>query len=170
PNEDPMKGIVPVGNTGGPFLMTFSIERNCRAAADVACLVNPDGSMRTLSLRLPGQNATDAPFYNLHLDLPGMRAGHVPGVVFDDFLFTVTSPDFSDRTGTSASAVNSSLEWLGRPDWRNVQGVSPETSDSDASDPDGRPNLVDADWHDDGVTFFPLSIKPGKQANGAFGV
>jgi hypothetical protein len=176
PNEDPMKGIVPVGNGGGvaggsgggTYVMTFSIERSCHAAADVACLVNPDGSLRTLSLRLPGQTAVDAPFYNLRLDLPSMRAGHVAGVVFDDFVFTLTPPDYNDRPGPAASAINSSLEWLGRPDWRNFQAVSPEESPTDPSDPDGRVNLTDNDRHDDGVVFYPTTIKPGNRAIGRF--
>ena len=36
--------------------------------------------------------------------------------------------------------------------------------------PDGRRNLVDNDRYDDGVTFFPLTFKPGRTGDARYSV
>ncbi|HZN95178.1 MAG TPA: S8 family serine peptidase, partial [Myxococcales bacterium] len=137
-DEDPTRGIVPLGNEGGLYAATFSVERADLAGAGA-------GRPRTLGLRRPGQTSADAPFFTLALDLAAMREGRVPGVVFDDFVFEVTAPDFGDapdRGGltvarglplypTSLAAngarhLDSSLEWLGQPDKPAHEAVSPE--------------------------------------------
>jgi hypothetical protein len=163
-DEDPTSGVVPVGNRGGEYVMTFSARRSD--------LVDANGRPRTLSLRRPGQTAADAPFFNLKLDLVDMRRGDVPAVSFDDFVFEITPPDFGDAPDLSvvgiggyptslenegARHLNANLEWLGKFDRPNVQsvspehdavpevGVDPETGDlvqgADTSDPDGVPNV-----------------------------
>jgi hypothetical protein len=189
-DEDPMRGIVPIGNEGGGgrYVATFSVER--------ADLLGGGGRPRTLALRKPGQTAADAPFFTLALDLTAMREGHVPGVVFDDFVFEVTSPDFGDAPdqggqtmvrGTAAYPtsllslgarhLDSSLEWLGQPDRPVQEAVSPEHDATSSPsrrvvDPDGIENVraggqgetprSDLDRFDDGVLFFPLTYVPGQ--------
>ncbi|HVE82525.1 MAG TPA: S8 family serine peptidase, partial [Myxococcales bacterium] len=195
-DEDPTRGIVPMGNEGGLYAATFSVER--------ADLLGPGGKPRTLSLRKPGQTAADAPFFTLSLDLPVMREGRVPGVVFDDFVFEVTLPDFGDApdqggmtvargsplyptslASDGARHLDSSLEWFGQPDRPAEQAVSPEhdgaaTPGRRLVDPDGventRPGLQgelpksDLDRFDDGVLFFPLTYVPGQTGKVQFTV
>jgi hypothetical protein len=177
-DEDPTSGVVPVGNNGGEYIMTFSIERTD--------LVDAEGNFtKTLSLRRPGDTVNDASFYNLRLNLQKMRDGLIPGVVFDDFVFEITPTDFGDAfddeddrddfptflvTSNGARHLNTNLEWFGKVP--NIQSVSPEqnagqesdTRAPDASvDPDGFTNFEvfsDRDRFDNGVTFFPLTYKP----------
>ena len=166
-NEDPTSGIVPVGNNEGEYIITFSIERRD--------LVDAQGNWRTLSLRRSGDDANDPPFFSLRLDLARMRAGLVPGVAFDDFVFEILAPDFGDAPDPpypttlikdGARHLNSNLEWLGQPGLPQIQGVSPEFDATDPADPDGQPNLrggnADLDRFDDGVIFFPLTYIPGQ--------
>ena len=174
-------GTVPVGNAGGEHVMTFSIHRDQ--------LKRTEGrQLRVLSLR-SGKSVSDAPFFNLPLDLPAMRLGRVAGVSFDDFVFEVTPADFGDSpdnpgdpsdystlliydaigqvSGNGARHLNSNLEWLGSTNAR--QSVSAEVNANDASDPDGVPNTFtsqdasysDLDRGDDGVRFFPLTYVTG---------
>ncbi len=177
PGEDPTSGVVPVGNSGGEYVMTFSIEQDD--------LVRDP--MSTLSLRRPDETAEDAPFFQLAVDkksLELMRSGiqNVPGVVFDDFVFEITPPDFGDAPlsypveyepsrrrpeGDGARHLNSNLEWFGRPSRPQVQSVSPEQNPTEAPDPDGVENVrvdraaQDLDRYDDGVVFYPLTYAPG---------
>lgn len=171
PDEDPTSGVVGIGTRlagRGEYLLSFSIRRS-----ELLNGANP----RILSLRRPGQTAANAPYFNLRLDLAALRAGSVPGVVFDDFVFEVTAPDFGDA-GSEATAhvtalaaqgprhLNSANEWLGRPDASPGLSVSPEHDANTEIDPDGRPNRSatehDLDRFDDGVVFFPLGYKPGQ--------
>ncbi|MFQ5793539.1 MAG: GEVED domain-containing protein [Candidatus Bipolaricaulia bacterium] len=185
-DEDPTSSIIPVGNSGGEYIITFSIERSD--------LVDADGELKTLSLRRPGQGVDDAPFSNLRLDLQKMRDGSIPGVVFDDFVFEITPTDFGDAnkqgyptplSADGARHLNTNLEWLGQPDRPNVDSVSPEQDAGDGptvqvSDPDGvnniHPNVQAVDPHDDldrfddGVVLFPLTYKPGEQGKVEFTV
>lgn len=143
-DENPTDGVVPVGTRvpgRGEYVSVFSIRRED--------LKNPDGSLRVLSLRMPGQDADDPPFYNLRLQVGKMATGRVPGVTYDDFVFELTPPDFGDafddgdfRNGgeystllisNGARSLNSNLEWLGpHPDTGSAEsdvwlhGVSPE--------------------------------------------
>jgi hypothetical protein len=164
-DEDPVSGIVPLGSQSD-FLATFSIER-----ADLA----PVGQRaRVLTLRRPGQTAGDDPFFTLELDLIAMRKGEVSGVVFDDFVFEITMPDYGDLIVQSqqndAHHVQSSLEWLGGGSGIPFEGVSFEHSVVDVFDSDGISNwsldpgslfLDDLDWLDNGLTFYPLTYLPG---------
>ncbi|MGB2984156.1 MAG: PKD domain-containing protein [Candidatus Bipolaricaulia bacterium] len=173
-DEDPTSGIVPVGNEGGEYVMTFSIERTD--------LIDEKGKPLTLSLRRPGQTAADAPFLNLRLDLEEMRTGSVPGVVFDDFVFEITPADFGDAPASygtllkdnGARHMNTNLEWLGKPGRPNQQSVSPEQDADSEVDQDGTPNILngnpDLDRYDDGVVFFPLTYVPGKKGKVEFTV
>jgi uncharacterized repeat protein (TIGR01451 family) len=178
PFEDPTSGIVPVGNDGGEYIITFSIER-----ADL--IGDSLSASPTLSLRRPGQTAADAPFFNLELgadQLKLMRSNpqKIPGVVFDDFVFEITPADFGDATfayptdykpqekgyeGEGARHLNSNLEWLGKPARPQIQSVSPEQLPKSDVDPDGIPNVknppYDLDRYDDGVVFYPLTYLPG---------
>ncbi|UCF05202.1 MAG: S8 family peptidase [bacterium] len=175
PDEDPTSGIVPIGNDGGEYYATFSIERG-------------DIAGKTLSLRRPGETEDDPPFYNLRLELDKMREGKVPGVIFDDFVFEITPTDFGDAqdvakryptilSSDGAHSLNSNLEWFGRAGSAaftvNDLSVSPEPNAfeeeyPDATiDPDGTMNLgrkrteYDLDRFDHGVRFYPLQYKPG---------
>jgi hypothetical protein len=173
PNEDPMSGIVPVGSASN-YIATFSIERGDLLA----------GSPRTLSLRRAGQTAADAPFYNLELNLSKLRAGEVPGVVFDDFVFEVTLPDFGDGgarypvtlADNGARHLQHTLEYFARINNSGdaLLGASPELNVLDAHDPDGISNwgvdLDDLDGYDDGVTFYPLTYRPGDTGRADFTV
>ncbi len=58
--EDPTSGVVPVGNNGGEYVLTFSIECDDLLRGNTP---------RTLGLRRPGEGLDKAPFYNLKLDL-----------------------------------------------------------------------------------------------------
>lgn len=163
-DEDPTSGVVPVGTKEGEYLIAVSIQRKCAATdGQSPCLIAPDGKRRTLSLRRPGQNGSDAPFLNLDLNLEKMRKGDIPGVAFDDFVFEVTPVDYSDRqTAQNLRAwhLNTNLEWLGKPDRISIQSVSSEFDFEDSVDPDGVTNPDDRDRYDDGVVFFPLTYKP----------
>jgi uncharacterized repeat protein (TIGR01451 family) len=172
-DEDPTSGIVPVGNDGGEYIMTFSIQKD-----DLV----KDGKLLSLSIRRPGQTAADAPFFNLKLDLEEMRKGKVPGVVFDDFVFEITPADFGDAPASygtllkdnGAHHANTNLEWLGKPGRPNHQSVSPEQDADSEVDQDGVPNISgqqpDLDRYDDGVVFFPLTYVPGKKGRLEFTV
>ena len=122
-----------MGNNGGEYIITFSVTRDE--------LVDAAGKGRTLSLRKPGATVDDPPFFNLRLDTRAMRNGDVPGVVFDDFVFEVTPPDFGDAPDLTALGLsgyptsldnnggrhlNTNLEWFGTLDSPNVDSVSPE--------------------------------------------
>lgn len=162
-NEDPTSGIVPVGSTSD-FLLTFSIERSDLIKA---------GGKKSLQLRRPGQTAADAPFFLLELDLAKMRQGELPGVVFDDFVFEITPPDFGDASASPTSLaddgarhLNFQLEYFGKANATfSLDAVSPEHKVFGVPDPDGITNwginLEDLDGHDDGLVFYPLSYKPG---------
>jgi len=180
-DEDPTSGVVPIGNNGGEYIMTFSIKRSD--------LIDAEGKPRVLSLRKPGQDADDPPYYNLRLELQMMRNGEVPGVVFDDFVFEITPTDFGDARDrpydsllrrNGARSLNTNLEWFGKPNKTNVESVSPEpdasTEDNapDAHiDPDGVMNIYwspDLDRYDDGVVFYPLTYIPGGKGKVKFTV
>ncbi len=198
--EDPLAEIVPVGtavNNRGQYAMHFSIQRSDLYGA----LPNgmPDVTKpKTLTVRrrgvTSGQVAAGAavakPLFNLRLDTVLMRSGNVSGVVFDDFVFTITPADFGDaaiaptllRAGgatpeNGARHLNSNLEWLGKLDPPadvngnpNLKGVSPEhNADFEANTGDARVDIDgvtnrkgfhDRDGRDDGVVFFPLTFKP----------
>jgi hypothetical protein len=188
-DDDPTRGIVPMGNEGGFYSATFSAERSDLAGAGA-------GRPRTLALRKPGQTSADAPFFTLALDLTAMREGRVPGVVFDDFVFEITFPDLGDapdqggRTVARGSPVyptslisegarhlDSSHEWFAAPDKPAHEAVSPEhdavaTAGKRLVDPDGidnvraggqgKPPQSDLDRFDDGILFFPLTYVPGQ--------
>jgi len=181
PFEDPTSGIVPVGNQGGEYVITFSIERGDLVGGSL-------DATPTLSLRRPNETAADAPFFNLELgkeQLKIMRSNpqKIPGVVFDDFVFEVTPTDFGDASfayptdykpldkgysGEGARHLNSNLEWLGKPRRPQIQSVSPEQLPTSEVDPDGIPNVLkrgatsyDLDRYDDGVVFYPLTYLPG---------
>ncbi|MCG8408388.1 MAG: S8/S53 family peptidase [Phycisphaerales bacterium] len=185
--EDPTTGIVPVGtriNDRGQYVMTFSIERKDLFESNDEG--NPDPSKpKTLSIRRRGKGVGDRPIFNLRLETTKMRTGVVTGVTFDDFVFTVTPPDYGDATKSptllsedGARHENSNFEWLGRLNAPNIKSVTPEhnadkddTTGGDAEvDVDGvdnRHDFHDRDGRDDGVLFFPLTYKtaagnPGK--------
>jgi uncharacterized repeat protein (TIGR01451 family) len=171
--EDPTSGVVPLGSRS-EFLATFSIERSDLLKAN---------GLRILSLRRPGQGPDDAPFFNLELNLSAMRRGSVPGVVFDDFVFEVTLPDFGDGSASPTTLadngprhLNNMLEYIGRMNnsGNALEGVSPEHNVFIFSDPDGIPNwgvdLEDLDRYDDGVTFYPLTYVPGRKGRVDFRV
>jgi len=163
--EDPTLGIVPIGNGGSQFTTTFSITRDA--------LIRGDGRPAVLSLRLPGEDGADPAFFSLRLDLRAMRAGRVPGVSFDDFVFEITPVDFGDAFDAVGSArayptllgnsgarhLNTSLEWFGLPDTPNSASVSAEANasndetDYDIADPDGQVNIG---LTSNGITMIPL--------------
>jgi hypothetical protein len=117
-----------------------------------------------------------------------MRAGNIPGVVFDDFVFEITPTDFGDAPLTHTTRLldqgprhlNTNLEWLGQGNAENVESVSPEPDAQDSRaidadlpdatiDPDGVENVdarlgPDRDRFDDGVVFFRDTYRPGKTA------
>ena len=162
-SEDPTSGIVPLGSQSD-FLLTFSIERSD--------LVKGGGN-RVLQLRRPGQGADDAPYFNLELKLQPMRDGEIPGVVFDDFVFEITPPDFGDAAATPTTLAEDGahhrhvqMEYFGSIiALTSVDAVSGEHNVLDFSDVDGISNwgidLHDLDGKDDGMVFYPLSYKPG---------
>lgn len=164
PNEDPTSGMVPLGSNSN-FLITFSMERDD--------LIKPGGP-RVLQLRRPGQTADDPPFFNLALHLQRMRDGEIPGVVFDDFVFEVTPPDFGDAYASPTTLaengprhLHTQPEYFGRLDAQgSLDAVSPEHDVIDPHDVDGVPNwrggLLDLDGKDDGITFYPLTYKQGE--------
>ena len=148
------RGTVPVGTERGEFVTTFSIRRE-----DLA-------SRKNLSLRLPGQTASDPAYFNLPLDILSMRSGQVAGVTFDDFIFEVTPPDFGDAPDSTAPMadgagtvgyptvlryaagkavengarhLNSNFEWLGLGS--SATSVSAEVNADSHSDSDGTPNI-----------------------------
>ncbi|MGH8479017.1 MAG: S8/S53 family peptidase [Gammaproteobacteria bacterium] len=179
-DEDPTRGIVPVGVRAGEFLTAFSIQQRD--------LTNCTVRECTLSLREPGQGPEQRPFFSLRLgtrQLGLMRGGAVPGVVYDDFVFEITPADFGDAPSPyptrladrGARSLNSNLEWLGihprsgegaSAAWKD--GVSPEP-DAEAGigpdaavDPDAVTNVAgrpDLDGRDRGVVFFPRTYRSG---------
>lgn len=172
---DPTTGIVAVGtsvNSRGQYVLSFSIRREDLYAG---------GAPKTLSLRLPGDPVAAKPYYNLLLETAKMReeapaGAHVSGVVFDDFVFQITVPDYGDApiaptlmTEAGARHENTALEWLGRPDAPNYKSVTgevnaePEATSGnprvDADGVDNRESFHDRDGRDDGVVFFPLTYE-----------
>lgn len=162
PGEDPTSGVVPMGSESD-FLITVSVERADLYAA----------KPKTLQLRRPGQTAGDAPFFVLELKLQDMRDGKVPGVVFDDFVFEITPPDFGDASASPTSLADDGarhlhfqMEYFGKANaFYSLEAVSPEHKVIGVPDPDGITNwgtdLEDLDGYDDGVTLYPLKYKPG---------
>ncbi|MBX3054468.1 MAG: S8 family serine peptidase [Caldilineaceae bacterium] len=160
--EDPTSGIVPLGSESD-FLITVSVERADLYAA----------KPKSLQLRRPGQTAADAPFFVLELKLQDMRDNKIPGVVFDDFVFEITPPDFGDSSASPTSLaddgarhLNFQMEYFGKANaFYSLEAVSPEHKVFGVTDPDGITNwgtdLEDLDGYDDGVTLYPLSYKPG---------
>lgn len=160
--EDPTSGVVPLGNESD-FLITVSVER-----ADLY-----GAKPKTLQLRRPGGTASDAPFFVLELNLQDMRDGKVPGVVFDDFVFEITPPDFGDASASPTSLADDGarhlhfqMEYFGKANaFYSLEAVSPEHKTIGVPDPDGITNwgvdLEDLDGYDDGVTLYPLGYKPG---------
>ncbi|MEK7449574.1 MAG: S8/S53 family peptidase, partial [Planctomycetota bacterium] len=86
-----------LGKTSSPtnFLATFSIQRehliNNLARDGVNTIFGtPPQNLRRLELRKSNENEDGVAFFKLDLNLPEMRAGSVPDVVFDDFVFEIT--------------------------------------------------------------------------------
>ena len=120
-----------------------------------------------------------------------MRTGEVPGVVFDDFVFEITLPDFGDASAENTALdddgayhVNHLFEYFGtlENEGSPLGAVSPELSEMYAHDPDGIGNRrhlfdpegvildTDLDRYDDGITFYPLTYLPGGQGRADFTV
>lgn len=179
--EEPLAGMVPDGTSlanRGLFVIRFSARRT-----DLYDGANP----KTLSLRRRNAGVNSKPFYNLLLETAKMREegnAHVSGVVFDDFVFQITVPDYGDApyddpddlaksstlmTQNGARHINTALEWLGRPGAANYLSVTGEVNAEaealsgnprvDADGVDNRYFFHDRDGRDDGVVFFPLTYE-----------
>ncbi len=132
--------------------------------------VSADQLTLTLDRPLTDDHAAGQPvsvsgdvFFNLKLELDKLRAGKVPGVTFDDFVFEITPADFGDapddpanpgtpypslyKAGTANGArhLNTNLEWFGQPGNAGVDSVSQEPNAAHLNDADAPGADVDVD-------------------------